>query len=277
MSSGHTKTDGEKFLLWSVSKYAASNISSNFVGTKTDILDINLSGLSYYPIPITDDGGMTLPTGATVTFGFNAIETYEGLSLTPDNWSRYPDNIGSPKSANAKNQHFLMQTGLFTTVNSLSATNLTLTGDFGYVSGAAAGALINQTTSGSVALNGITLNGLKPSSSDSYMLINRIDGTGTATPSLTLTALCATGYGSGVTLPVAKSLFGSATGQNMTMTFSDIKLDARDGSTIEDTGHLRLRLQWIQPMAQVVRFSAMRFSLPNYGRQRPVTWSITMR
>lgn len=79
-----------------------------------------------------------------------------------------------------------MQTGLFTTVTSLTANTLTLTGDFGYVAGAASGALINQSTSGDVSLNGLTLNGLTPSNAASYMLINSIDGTGTATPSLTL-------------------------------------------------------------------------------------------
>ncbi|WP_455529000.1 hypothetical protein [Ruminococcus sp.] len=230
MSSGHTQTDGEKFLLWSVNKYAAPNLSSHFTGDVTGITDIDLSGLSYYPIP---GGSVTIPAYSTVTFGFNAIKTYEGLASTPDSWSRYPDNTGNPKADTARNQHYLMQTGLFTTVTSLTASNLTLTGDFGYVSGAASGALINQSTSGTVSLTGLTLNNLKASSSEAYLLINSIDGTGTATPSLTLSNLRANNYSTG--LPVAKSLFGTATGQNMTMNFSNIKLDARNGDEISDT------------------------------------------
>ena len=230
MSSGHTKTDGEKFLLWSVNQYAASNINSNFTGAVANITDIDLSGLSYYPIP---GGEVTIPTSSTVTFGFKAINDYEDASRTPDDWSRNPDDNGNAKTTNARNQHYLMQTGLFTTVTSLSAANLTLTGDFGYVSGAASGALINKSTSGSVTLSGLTLDNLKPSNNDSYMLINSIDGTGTATPSLTLSNLRATNYSTG--LPAAKSLFGTATGQNLTMSFSDIKLDARDDTTISDT------------------------------------------
>lgn len=236
MSKGDNKTDGEKFLLWSVNQYAATNIKTNFVSAITGIKDIDLSGLSYYPIPV---GEVTLGSDAvnpTITFGFQAINDYENKTITPDSWSRNPDDIGDPKTDNARNQHYLMQTGLFTTSTKLTLTNLTLMGDFGYVEGVAAGALINKSTSGSVALTGLTLNKLTPSNSDSYMLINAIDGKGTATPSLTVSNLRATDYDAdGLKLPVAKSLFGTATGQNMTMTFSDIKLDARDGNTITDS------------------------------------------
>lgn len=234
MDSNHTKTDGEKFLLWSVSQYAAPNIASNFTGANTGITNIELSGLSYYPIP---GGDVTLPTGATITFGFNAINDYENRSITPDGWSRNPDDTGNPKTTNARNQHYLMQTGLFTTVSSLTANTLTLAGDFGYVSGAASGALINKSTSGTVSLTGLTLDKLTPSNANSYLLINYIDGTGDALPSLTVSNLRATNYNAtGVTLPVAKSLFGKAQGQNMTMNFSDIKLDARNGTTPTGSG-----------------------------------------
>ena len=234
MKTGHTKTDGEKFLLWSVNQYAASNIKTNFAGAITGITNIDLSGLSYYPIP---GGDVTLPTDATITFGFKAINDYENRTITPDGWSRNPDDVGNPNSTNARNQHYLMQTGLFTTVTSLTANTLTLTGDFGYVSGVASGALINDSTSGKVSLTALTLNGLKPSNADSYLLINYIDGTGeNARPELYVSNLRASDYSNG--LPVAKSLFGKAQGQNMTINFSDIKLDARDGNTITDTNWL---------------------------------------
>ncbi|MCR4794882.1 MAG: hypothetical protein K5898_06905 [Ruminococcus sp.] len=235
-TKGSTATGGEQFLLWSVYNYAASNIQSNFKtdGNMITATDINLSGLSYYPISA---GEIKMPASSTVTFGFGAIKTYEAQSLTPDSWSRYPDDTGSPNTATARNQHYLMQTGLFTTVTKFETqTALTLTGDFGYVEGVASGALINKSTSGSVSLTGLTLDGLTPSNAASYMLINSIDGTGTATPSLTVSNLRATNYDAeGITLPVAKSLFGTATGQNMTMSFGNIKLDARDGSQISDT------------------------------------------
>ena len=233
-NKGNTAPGGEQFLLWSVYNYAASNIKGNFKadGNMITATDINLSGLSYYPIA---GGDITMPASATVTFGFNAIDNYEDTTGTPDGWSRNPDDNGGPNTANARNQHYLMQTGLFTTVSKFETqTALTLTGDFGYVKDAASGALINKSTSGTVTLTGLKLNGLKPSSADSYMLINSIDGTGTATPTLTVSNLRAENYASETTQPVAKSLFGSATGQNMTMTFSDIKLDARDGEEITD-------------------------------------------
>lgn len=233
-TKGSTAPGGEKFLLWSVRKYAASNIKGYFKDNDNMITEtaIDLSGLSYYPI---SGGAVTLPTGAIVTFGFNAVNSLENVSSTPDNWSRNPDDADDPNTENARNQHYMMQNGLFTTVSSLSATNLTLKGSFGYINGAASGALINGSTSGSVSLTNLKLDQLVPSNSNSYLLINYIDGTGTATPTLTVNKLRAENYNAaGVTLPVAKSLFGKAQGQNMTMTFSDIKLDARNGATITD-------------------------------------------
>lgn len=235
-TKGSSATGGEQFLLWSVRKYAANNIKGYFKGNDNMIAstDIDLTGLSYYPIA---GGDVKLPENANVTFGFDGIKTFESTSSTPDNWARQPDYTGKPKSENARNQHYLMQTGLFTTTSSLTATNLTLKGDFGYVEGIASGALINGATSRSVNITGLKLDGLKPSDAASYMLINSIDGTGIATPNLNVSNLRVSGYGtdSGVTLPVAKSLFGTATGQNMTMTFSNIQLDARDDTKIQDT------------------------------------------
>lgn len=235
-TKGSTATGGEQFLLWSVRKYAANNIKGYFKD-KDDMIaskDINLTGLSYYPIA---GGNVTLPKEANITFGFDGIKTVESTSSTPDNWARQPDDTGNSNTSNARNQHYLMQTGLFTTTSSLTAENLTLKGDFGYVDGVASGALINGGTSGSVNITGLILDGLKPSDAESFMLINSIDGTGTATPNLNLSNLRVSGYGtdSGITLPVAKSLFGTAKGQNMTMTFSNIMLDARDGKDITDT------------------------------------------
>lgn len=235
-TKGSDASGGEQFLLWSVRKYAASNIKGYFKDNDHMVssTDIDLTGLSYYPIA---GGGVTLPDNTTVTFGFSEIKTAESASSTPDDWARQPDDTGAPKTSTARNQHYLMQTGLFTTTTSLTANNLTLTGDFGYVEGVASGALINGGTSGTVTLTELKLDGLTPSNAESYMLINSIDGTGTATPNLNVSNLRVSGYGedSGITLPVAKSLFGTATGQNMTMTFSNIKLDARDGTGIADT------------------------------------------
>ncbi len=234
-TKGSSAPGGEQFLLWSVREYAATNIQGYFKSDDNMITEtsIDLSGLSYYPVAGVV---VTLPEGAEVTFGFNAINTYENAAGTPDGYARNPDDAGNPKTDNARNQHYLMQTGLFRTVTSLTANTLTLAGDFGYVAGVASGALINSSTSGTVSLTGLTLNGLKPSNADSYLLINYIDGTGeNARPSLTVSNLRAENYNAaGITLPVAKSLFGKAQGQNMTMTFSDIKLDARNGGTISN-------------------------------------------
>ena len=226
----HTKTGGENFLLWSVNQYAAGNIKKYFSGSK-DVTDINLSGLSYYPISISD---VNLPNNAVITLDYSGINAKEDTT-SPDGWDRDPLHNGKPKTTEARNQHYLMQTGLFHNVGSFTANALTIQGDFGYVDGDASGALINGQITGTLTLAGLTLNGLAPSNADSALIVNHVNGEGTNISKITLSNVRANGYSETNTQAVAASLFGSAKGQNLTMSFSDIKLDARDGDTITDS------------------------------------------
>ena len=232
-TKGSTATGGEQFLLWSVRKYAAGNLKDYFKDNDTMISskDIDLTGLSYYPI---SGGGVKLPDNAIITFGFDGIKTVESTSSMPDNWARQPDYTDKPNTDNARNQHYLMQTGLFTTTSSLTANKLTLKGDFGYVTNVASGALINGATSGSVNITGLTLDGLKPSSDSSAMLINKIDGAGSNTPMMHITTLDAKNYPQEGTTAIASALINTAVGTGMDIVFKDIKLDARNGSIIND-------------------------------------------
>ena len=232
-TKGSSAPGGEKFLLWSVRMYAAGNIKGYFKDNDDMISEtsIDLSGLSYYPINIS---GVTMPNNAVITLDYSGINAKEDTT-SPDGWDRDPLHNGKPKTAEARNQHYLMQTGLFHNVGSFTAKALTVQGDFGYAEGVASGALINGQITGTLTLTGLTLKGLAPSNSDSALIVNHVNGEGTNISNITLSTVIATGYSATNTQAVATSLFGSAKGQNLTMSFSDIKLDARDGDDITDS------------------------------------------
>lgn len=229
-TKGSSAPGGEKFLLWSVRRYAAGNIKGYFKDNDNMVSEtsIDLSGLSYYPIDISD---VTLPNSAVVTLDYSGIKAKEDTT-SPDGWDRDPLHKGNHKSETARNQHYLMQTGLFRNTGGFSAKNLTVKGDFGYIDGVASGALINGQSTGNFIITGLTLDGLAPSNANSALIVNRVNGEGTNISNITLSTVRANGYSATNTQEVAASLFGSAKGQNLTMSFSDIKLDARNGDTI---------------------------------------------
>lgn len=232
-----SQEDGEKFLMWSLyNYYAPKNIKGYNVITNaslTGLTNVDLRGLSYYPVDIA---GLTLPA-ATFRFGFDDIMTLEADKGT-DSWARYPDSAGDMTTANEtrRNQHYLMQNSLFRNVTGSLNTNgrITLKGVFGGVDNA--GGMIGGTLTGSADLKkGVTLNNVKPYNSDSPMLVNYINGTESGVdPKFHLTGLRLTGYPSSGTVAVASALIHNAEGTNMEIIFSDIKLDARNGSAIND-------------------------------------------
>lgn len=225
---------GEKFLMWSVyNYYAAANIQGYNVlsnASLTGLTSIDLRGLSYYPIDISN---VTLP-GATFTFGYEAIKTLE-TSKGSDSWARYPDSIGDMKTAteSRRNQHYLMQNSLFGNVTGTVSTSgaITFAGDFGGVNNA--GVLVGNTLTGNVILtNGVTLDNFKPYSDESPMLVNYINGTASdVNPQFKISGLRLTNYPSSGTAAVASALIHNAEGTGMQIIFSDIKLDARDGTS----------------------------------------------
>ena len=67
--------DGEKFLFWTCGQYVASNLKKYFTrGSYNNISDIDLRGLSYYPINLASD--ITMPQ-ATVTLDFKQVKNAE--------------------------------------------------------------------------------------------------------------------------------------------------------------------------------------------------------
>lgn len=225
-------SDGEKFLIWSIyNYYAPANIKNYGVFSNyeiSDLSDVNLSELSYYPVNVADT---ELP-GATFTFGYNAVKNLEAQHGS-DAWARYPYASGDMSKVGEnerRNQHYLMQNSLFQDVSGKLSTKGTITfaGDFGGIG--RAGVLVGGTLTGSLDLKkGITLSGVKPDSNDSPMLINYINGLADdVKPELYLTGLRTEKYPSNETQPIASALICIAEGTGMKLIFSDIKLDARN-------------------------------------------------
>ena len=112
-----------RLLLWSLNQYTAlaSNLTSYFKAGENITGDINLSGVSYYPVE-----GYASINGATITFDYTGMNGKEGG--TPEN-KKYDDSAL---------QHYQMHTGLFSKVTApasgsiaLSVTGLTLKGTVG--------------------------------------------------------------------------------------------------------------------------------------------------
>ena len=227
------QSDGEKFLMWSIyNYYAPTNIKGYNVITNasiTGLTNVDLRGLSYYPVDIA---GLTLPA-ATFRFGFDDIMTLETDKGT-DSWARYPDSTGDMKTSNEtrRNQHYLMQNSLFGNVTGALSTSgaITLKGVFGGFGNA--GVLVGNTLTGNVDLTkGVTLDNTKPFSPESPMLVNYINGTTSGVdPQFRLTGLRIKNYPSTDTPAVASALIHNAEGTGMKIIFSDIQLDARDGT-----------------------------------------------
>lgn len=205
--------DAQNLLLWSVNKYANSNISGEFVSSLTTTLSgtADMTGLSFYPVAKAD--GLTIGN-LDLTLDYDGINTKAGTTMSPS----------------ASNQHYLMHSGLF--LNSSAGSTLTISGaltlrgKFLEVDGYK-GVLISDTmrgslncTSGSIELAGIT-----PSAVDGYLLINNIkrQNEQAIVPALNLQNVKTTGY-TGTNL--TKSLIGPAEGPGLQMEFKCIKLDS---------------------------------------------------
>ena len=169
-----------RLLLWSLNQYTAltSNLTSYFKVGENITGDINLSGVSYYPVE-----GYASINDATITFDYTDMNGKEGE--TPEN----------KKYDNSALQHYQMHTGLFSKVTApasgsiaLSVTRLTLKGTVGAYGKDAkgqskkAGALICDSAEGNdsnhkvtLNLSGIILDGIYvDSDANSPLLINSV-------------------------------------------------------------------------------------------------------
>ncbi len=255
--NGKATTGGAKAVEWSAKLFAANNIKNYINSTNIDFptdAEIDLTGYSFYPV---DTNGCNIKSNSTITFENNGFNQSEMVSSNnSDNYARTTDGIDGTNLTNDHNQHYMMQCGLFRNENGAVTISgkLTFQGNIGKVNGGS-GALVcgsvaddTNTTkkfvkiTGSIVLDDLYVNdtSLSLNGENSYapLLINKIGNMTEITiknVSQKKHSMTAEQYYKGGQNYAATSLIGnvgSKKGQNISLTFSNIKLDASDVNSI---------------------------------------------
>lgn len=255
--NGKATTGGAKAVEWSAKLFAANNIKAYINSTNIDFptdAEIDLTGYSFYPV---DTNGCNIKSNSTITFENNGFNQSEMVSSSnSDNYARTTDGIDGTNLTNDHNQHYMMQSGLFRNENGAVTISgkLTFKGNIGKVNGDS-GALVcgsvaddTNTTkksvkiTGSIVLDDLYVNdtSLSLNGENSYapLLINKIGNMTEITiqnVSQKKHSRTTEQYYKGGQNYAATSLIGnvgSEKGQNISLTFSNIKLDASDVNSI---------------------------------------------
>lgn len=255
--NGKATTGGAKAVEWSAKLFAANNIKNYINSTNIDFptdAEIDLTGYSFYPV---DTNGCNIKSNSTITFENNGFNQSEMVSSNnSDNYARTTDGIDGTNLTNDHNQHYMMQCGLFRNENGAVTISgkLTFQGNIGKVNGGS-GALVcgsvaddTNTTkkfvkiTGSIVLDDLYVNdtSLSLNGENSYapLLINKIGNMTEITiqnVSQKKHSMTAEKYNKGGQNYAATSLIGnvgSKKGQNISLTFSNIKLDASNENSI---------------------------------------------
>lgn len=255
--NGKATTGGAKAVEWSAKLFAANNIKAYINSTNIDFPtdpEIDLTGYSFYPV---DTNGCNIKSNSTITFENNGFNQSEMVSSNnSDNYARTTDGIDGTNLTNDHNQHYMMQCGLFRNENGAVTISgkLTFKGNIGKVNGGS-GALVcgsvaddTNTTkksvkiTGSIVLDDLYVNdtSLSLNGENSYapLLINKIGNMTEITiqnVSQKKHSMTAEKYYKGDQNYAATSLIGnvgSEKGQNISLTFSNIKLDASNKNSI---------------------------------------------
>lgn len=255
--NGKATTGGAKAVEWSAKLFAANNIKAYINSTNIDFPtdpEIDLTGYSFYPV---DTNGCNIKSNSTITFENNGFNQSEMVSSSnSDNYARTTDGIDGTNLTNDHNQHYMMQSGLFRNENGAVTISgkMTFKGNIGKVNGGS-GALVcgsvadDTNTSkksvkitGSIVLDDLYVNdtSLSLNGENSYapLLINKIGNMTEITiqnVSQKKHSMTTAKYDKGGQDYTATSLIGdvgSKKGQNISLTFSNIKLDASDVNSI---------------------------------------------
>lgn len=253
--NGKATTGGAKATVWSTRLFAANNIK-NYIHNGSILFPtdekIDLKGYSFYPV---DTAGCTIGTSEITFYNkeFNASEKV--LNDKADGYARKTEGTNTDHS-----QHYMMQSGIFRNCN--SSTNnqlkvdgkLTLKGNIGMVDGGSGALVCGSVTdgtgtirksvkiTGSIVLDDLYVNdtSLSLNGENSYapLLINKIGNMTEITiqnVSQKKHSMTAEQYYKGGQNYAATSLIGnvgSENGQNISLIFSNIKLDASDVNSI---------------------------------------------
>lgn len=247
------ETGGAKATVWSARVFAASNIKKyicdNDPGFPKDET-IDLRRYSYYPV---DTNNLTISSSSTIIFdnkGFNMSEKV--LNNNQPRHTNGNDSVNPSKNDDSRTQHYMMQCGLFRNENGAVTISgkMTFKGNIGKVNGGS-GALVcgsvaddTNTTkksvkiTGSIVLDDLYVNDGETISDYAPLLINKIGNMTEITiknVSQKKHSMTAEQYYKGDQNYAATSLIGdvgSKKGQNISLTFSNIKLDASDVNSI---------------------------------------------
>lgn len=255
--NGKATTGGAKAVEWSAKLFVANNIKAYINSTNIDFPtdpEIDLTGYSFYPV---DTNGCNIKSNSTITFENNGFNQSEMVSSSnSDNYARTTEGIDGTSLTNEHNQHYMMQCGLFRNENGAVTISgkLTFKGNIGKVNGGS-GALVcgsvaddTNTTkksvkiTGSIVLDDLYVNdtSLSLNGENSYapLLINKIGNMTEITiqnVSQKKHSRTAEKYYKGGQNYAATSLIGnvgSENGQNISLIFSNIKLDASNKNSI---------------------------------------------
>lgn len=257
--NGKASTGGAKATVWSARLFAASNIKKYICDKdpgfpKDETID--LRGYSYYPVDM-DSKDTTISSNSTITFYNKEFNESENVSSSnSDNYARTTEGMDGTNLNNVHNQHYMMQSGLFRNENGAVTISgkLTFKGNIGKVNNGS-GALVcgsvaddTNTTkksvkiTDSIVLDDLYVNdtSLSLNGENSYapLLINKIGNMTEITiqnVSQKKHSTTAEQYYKGGQKYAATSLIGdvgSENGQNISLTFSNIKLDASDVNSI---------------------------------------------
>ena len=251
--NGKATTGGAKAVEWSAKLFAANNIKAYINSTNIDFPtdpEIDLTGYSFYPV---DTNGCNIKSNSTITFENNGFNQSEMVSSSnSDNYARTTDGIDGTNLTNYHNQHYMMQCGLFRNENGAVTISgkLTFKGNIGKVNGGL-GALVcgsvaddTNTTkksvkiTGSIVLDDLYVNDGETISDYAPLLINKIGNMTEITiqnVSQKKHSMTTAKYDKGGQNYAATSLIGnvgSEKGQNISLIFSNIKLDASNKNSI---------------------------------------------
>lgn len=251
--NGKATTGGAKAVEWSAKLFAANNIKAYINSKNIDFptdAEIDLTGYSFYPV---DTNGCNIKSNSTITFENNGFNQSESVSSgNSDNYARTTDGMDGTSLNNVHNQHYMMQCGLFRNENGAVTISgkLTFKGNIGKVNGGS-GALVcgsvadDTNTSkksvkitGSIVLDDLYVNDGETISDYAPLLINKIGNMTEITiknVSQKKHSMTAEKYYKGGQDYAATSLIGdvgSKKGQNISLTFSNIKLDASNENSI---------------------------------------------
>lgn len=251
--NGKATTGGAKAVEWSAKLFAANNIKAYINSTNIDFPtdpEIDLTGYSFYPV---DTNGCNIKSNSTIIFdnkGFNMSEKV--LNNNHPRHTNGNDSVNPSKNDDSRTQHYMMQCGLFRNENGAVTISgkLTFKGNIGKVnngSGAlVCGSVADDTNTskksvkitGSIVLDDLYVNDGETISDYSPLLINKIGNMTEITiqnVSQKKHSRTTAKYDKGGQNYAATSLIGnvgSEKGQNISLTFSNIKLDASNENSI---------------------------------------------